>query len=184
MTNATLTQGTTTWQIEPTHSEIGFAIKHMMVTNVKGHFGQFAATVQIDEDDVTRSSIAAVIDVDSINTKVDARDNHLRSADFFDVASHPKMTFVSERVERVGDGELKVFGNLTIRGVSKPVVLNTELTGRGRDPWGNERIGFVATTKIDRREFGLGWNQVLETGGILVGDDVKITIEAQLVPAA
>jgi polyisoprenoid-binding protein YceI len=171
----------TTWKIDPAHSEIGFSVRHMMVTTVRGRFQDFTAEIELDEQNPARSKIRAEIDVASIDTRAPDRDNHLRSADFFDVANHPKMTFVSRSVERLDEHRYRIVGDLSIRGVTHEVVLDAEYGGRGKDPWGGERMGATATTKIDRRDYGLTWNVALETGGVLVADEIKIHLELELV---
>lgn len=152
-----------------------------MVAKVRGRFTKWAGQVSLDEADLTKSSVSASIDVSSIDTGVADRDGHLKSPDFFDVQNHPSMTFTSKRVQKNSDTSYTVFGDLAIRGTTKEVPLNVELGGRGKDPWGNQRIGFSATASIDRKDFGLTWNQALETGGILVGDKVNIEIELQAI---
>lgn len=179
--NSLATVGTalSTWTIDPTHSAVEFAVKHMMISTVRGRFTEYAATITTPETDPTRSRAEVTIDVASIDTGEPSRDAHLKSADFFDVEGFPKLTFVSKRVQGDPEGTFKVIGDLTIRGTTREVVLDVEYQGEGRDPYGNEKRGFVATTKVDRREFGLLWNVALETGGLLVSNDVRITIEAQ-----
>ncbi|MGH7459680.1 MAG: YceI family protein [Longimicrobiales bacterium] len=173
--------GMTTWQIDPAHSEIGFSVKHMMVTTVRGRFQNFAARIELNEQDPAQSKISVEIDVASVDTREQQRDDHLRSADFFDVANHPTMTFVARNAERVSGDRYRVVGDLTIRGVMREVVLDAEITGRGKDPWGGERLGVSATTRINRGDYGLKWNVALETGGILVAEEVKINLEVQLI---
>jgi polyisoprenoid-binding protein YceI len=156
----------------------------MVVSKVRGRFGKYSGTIRLDDGDVTRSSVEVSIDASSIDTGVADRDTHLRSPDFFDVAKFPELTFHSQRIERVDDTHYRVSGELKIRGVMREVSLDVEYGGRGKDPWGNERVAFVARTSIDRKEFGLTWNQALETGGILVGDRVDIELDVQAVRAA
>ena len=175
--------GTTTWNIDPAHTQAEFSVKHLMIATVRGHFGNVTGTVTIHGDDPTTADVNASIDVKSIDTRDEKRDAHLRSPDFFNVDKYPTITFRSTKVERAGGG-LRVTGDLTIAGVTKPVTLDVEDEGRARDPWGNEKAAFHATTKIKRSEFGLTWNVALEAGGVLVGDDIKISIEAQLVKAS
>jgi polyisoprenoid-binding protein YceI len=170
----------TTWAIDAGHSSIEFAVKHLMISTVRGRFPDVTGTVQLDSEDPTNSTIDVVVNVASIDTRQEQRDEHLRSADFFDVANFPALRFTSTRIRRDGD-DFQVDGDLTIRGVTRPVTLHATEEGRTRDPWGGERIGFSASTKINRRDFGLTWNQVLEAGGFAVGDEVKITIDAELV---
>lgn len=172
---------TTTWDLDPTHSSLDFSIKHMMFANVRGRFRTFTATLHADEADPAASRVEAEIDVASIDTGVADRDGHLRSVDFFDVETHPKMTFRSTRVVPKQDGEAEVVGDLTIRGVTKEITLDVVLDGVGQDPWGNTRASYTASGTIDREAFGLKWNQVLETGGVLVGNKVKIEVQVQVV---
>jgi polyisoprenoid-binding protein YceI len=167
-----------TYTIDPTHSNIEFAVKHMMITTVRGRFGDFKGTVEIPEQ--ASPSVDVTIATASIDTRVEARDNHLRSADFFDVATFPEMRFVSTSVTPTRDG-YKLSGDLTIRGVTRPVTLDVTTEGAGVDPWGNQKAAFSATGKFNRTDFGLTWNAALETGGVLVSEDVKISIDAQLV---
>jgi polyisoprenoid-binding protein YceI len=173
----------TTWKIDPVHSQIEFSVKHLMITTVKGRFTGVVGTVQIDDANPANSSVDVRIDVNTIDTREAQRDAHLRSADFLDAEKFPQLTFTSTRIaERKGDA-FKLVGNLTIHGVTREVVLDVTDEGRGKDPWGGERAGFSATTKINRKDYGLTWNQALETGGVLVGDEVKIHLELQLVKA-
>jgi len=171
---------TTTWTVDPAHAELGFAVRHLMINNVRGRFGKVAGTVDVDNTNPNDSKIDVTVDVNSIDTRQEMRDNHLRSADFFDVANHPSMHFVSTRI--VGDvtRDFTVIGDLTIRGTTREVQLEAHLEGRGQDPWGNERAGFSATGKINRHDFGLNWNQVLEAGGVTVGAEVKLSIDVEL----
>ncbi|HEX6559494.1 MAG TPA: YceI family protein [Longimicrobiales bacterium] len=173
----------TTWQIDSAHTDVGFAVKHMMISTVKGRFADVSGTIAIDEADLAGSSIDVTISTASVDTRQEQRDAHLRSADFFDVENYPTLTFRSRRVESTGNGEFRVVGDLTIRGVTREVVLEATDEGRGKDPWGNERAGFSAKTVIDRRDFGLTWNAALETGGILVGTDIRISLEVEAVKA-
>jgi polyisoprenoid-binding protein YceI len=171
-----------TWNIDPEHSSVGFKIKHLMVSNVNGNFNKHTGVVEIDDKDITKSTVQVTIDTNSINTNVQKRDEHLRSADFFDVATYPTMTFVSKKVAKAGKDKLKVTGDLTLHGVTKEVVLDVEgPTVESKDPWGNIRRGATATTKINRKDFGLTWNAALETGGVVVGDDVNIILEIELI---
>lgn len=172
-----------TWTIDPAHSEASFAVKHLMISTVKGNFRNVSGTIVLDESDPAASHVEAEIDAASIDTRQQQRDTHLRSADFFDVEKYPVLTFRSTRVESLGEGQFRVHGDLTIRDVSKGVVLDVEETGRGKDPWGGDRVGYSATTKFDRTDFGLTWNQALETGGIMVGNEVKVTLDVQAVLA-
>jgi polyisoprenoid-binding protein YceI len=171
-----------TWNIDPDHSNLGFKIKHLMVSNVKGNFEKYSGTVEINDKDITKSKVEVTIDTSSVNTNVKKRDDHLRSADFFDVAKYPTMAFVSKKVAVAGQDKLKVTGDFTLHGVTKEVVLDLEgPTGESKDPWGNIRKGATATTKINRKDYGLTWNQALETGGVLVGDEVYITLEVEMI---
>jgi polyisoprenoid-binding protein YceI len=172
----------TTWNIDPDHSNIGFKVRHLMVSNVKGSFEKPAGTVEINDKDVTKSKVEVTIDTNSLNTNVAKRDEHLRSADFFDTAKYPTMTFISKKVAKAGKDKLKVTGDLTLHGVTKQVVLDVEgLSGESKDPWGNFRRGATASTKINRKDFGLTWNKALETGGVAVGEEVAITLEIEMI---
>jgi polyisoprenoid-binding protein YceI len=172
------------WKLDPAHSLVEFSVKHMMFTNVRGSFGDVEGTVKLDTEAPEDSSVEVTIGAGSLDTGVEDRDNHLRSADFLNADAHPHLTFKSRRVEgslaEAGDS-FKVVGDLTIRGVTREVVLDARFEGTGADPWGGTRSGFSARTRIDRRDFGLTWNQALETGGVLVGHEVKIDLEIQAV---
>jgi polyisoprenoid-binding protein YceI len=171
-----------TWTIDPDHSNIGFKVKHLMVSNVKGNFEKHNGTVDINDKDITKSKVEVTIDTNSINTGVQKRDEHLRSADFFDVAKFPTMTFVSKKVAKAGKDKLKVTGDLTLHGVTKEVVLNVEGPSKeSKDPWGNIRKGATATATINRKDFGLNWNKALETGGVLVGEEIAINLEIEMI---
>ncbi|HEX6534855.1 MAG TPA: YceI family protein [Gemmatimonadaceae bacterium] len=172
-------QTATDWQIDAAHTQVEFAVKHMMLATVKGRMGEVTGTIHLDERDPGRSSVAVEIDAASIDTRVEQRDAHLRSADFLDVEHFPTITFRSTRVVPTGEGRARVEGDLTIRGVTRPIALDTTEEGRIKDPYGNDRIGFSATTRLDRRDFGLLWNQALEAGGVVVGNEVRITIEVE-----
>jgi polyisoprenoid-binding protein YceI len=175
---------TTTWNIDPVHTTAEFKIRHMMITNVKGHFKPVNGVITIDEADISKSHVEASIDAASIDTREPDRDAHLRSAEFFDVEKFPTLTFTSTRITRAGQEDLEVEGDLTIHGVTRKVTFVVEgPTPPGKDPWGSVRIGLSATTKINRKDFGLTWNAALETGGILVGDEVTITLDVQAVKA-
>ena len=182
MSTPTLQQ-TTTWAIDPAHSEVGFAVKHLMISTVKGSFRNVTGHIELDETNPADSSVVAEIDAASIDTRQEQRDAHLRGPDFFDVEQFPTLVFRSTRVEPKGDGEFRVLGELTIRGITKEVVLDVEETGRANDLYGGVRIAYVATTKFDRTDFGLTWNQALEAGGVLVGAEVKVTLDIQAVRA-
>ena len=175
---------TNAWHIDAAHSGINFWVRHMLVSKVRGRFAKYTGTVHLDEGDLTRSVVEATIDASSIDTGTPQRDTHLRSADFFDVEKYPELRFRSRRVERLAESRYRVVGDLTIRDVTREVSLDVEYGGRAKDPWGNERAGFIATTSLDRKEFGLTWNQVLEAGGVLVGDRVDVELEIQAVKAA
>ena len=174
----------TTWQLDPTHSSIEFAVKHMMFTTVRGRFKDFAGTITADENNPDASVVTVEIQANSIDTGVADRDAHLRSADFLDVENHPTITFRSTKVEGAAKQEgdkFRVTGDLTIRGTTIPVTLDAQFEGTGKDPWGGFRAGSRATARIDRREWGLKWNQALETGGILVANEVRIEVDVQAV---
>jgi polyisoprenoid-binding protein YceI len=176
--------GTTKWELDPAHTTIEFAVKHMMFTTVRGRFKSFAGTVQIDERNPDNSRVDVTIDAASLDTGVADRDNHLRSADFLDVEKHPAIVFHSTGIDGAHDKEgdrFRVIGDLEIRGTAISVTLDATFEGAGKDPWGKQRAGFAARTEIDRREWGLRWNQALETGGVLVGNQVRIELEAQAV---
>jgi polyisoprenoid-binding protein YceI len=183
MSIATATAARTTWKIDSTHSHAEFAVRHLMISTVKGRFGVINGTVNLDEGDVTKSDVDITIDVNSIHTHEAQRDAHLKSADFFDVEHFPAITFKSTRI--AGDSSaFKVTGDLTIHGVTREVTLEATSEGRGKDPWGGERAGFSAHTKIKRSDFGLTWNQLLEAGGFAVGDDVKIALDVEAVKSS
>jgi len=172
---------TSTWNIDPIHSSAQFKVKHMMISNVKGEFTAVKGTLTLDLADITKSRTEAHIDAASISTRDPQRDAHLKSGDFFDVEKFPTLSFKSARVSKSGDDELAVEGDLSIHGVSRPVVFEVEGPSSPiKDPYGNTRIGLSATTRINRKDFGLTWNGVLETGGILVGDEVTITLDIQV----
>jgi len=180
-TQATGTVGV--WSIDPTHTLVEFSAKHMMITTVKGRFGEVSGTIHLDESDPASSRVEVEIDAAGIDTRSEQRDQHLRSADFLDVEQYPRLTFRSTRVEgeiRAGT-DFDVVGDLTIRGVTREVVVSARLEGRGRDPWGGERVSFSGETRIDRESYGLTWNQALETGGLLVSKEIRISLEAQAV---
>jgi polyisoprenoid-binding protein YceI len=175
---------TSTWTIDPAHSDVEFAVKHMMVSTVKGRFRSVEGAIQVDEAQPERSSVVAAIDVASIDTGVEQRDAHLRSDDFFNAESYPKISFRSTSIELVDGGRWRMDGNLTIRETTRPISLEVEFEGRGRDAYGGERAGFTATTKINRRDFGVNWNGLIETGGVVVSDTVKISLNIQVVRQA
>lgn len=170
-----------TWSLDPTHSEVGFKVKHMMFTNVSGKFNSYNLELSNEGDDFTTSEIAFSADIDSIDTNNKDRDNHLKSGDFFDAEKYARMAFVSERIEKKSDSDYLVHGNLTVKDVTKPVTLSLAYSGLMKDPWGNTKAGLSIETKINRKEYGLTWNAALETGGVLVGEEVKIFAEIQIV---
>ena len=169
------------WNIDPAHSTVAFAVRHMVVSKVRGKFTGYAAELTLDPENLTGSKVKVVLDAASIDTGVADRDAHLKSADFFDAATHSKLTFESRRVERIDAERYRVIGDLTIKGTTREVVLRVEQHGQAKDPWGNTRAAFTAKTSIDRKDFGLAWNQVLETGGVMVGDRVDIEAEIEAV---
>jgi len=170
-----------TWTIDPAHTSAQFAVRHLMVSTVRGEFGKVSGAVNLDEQDPTKSAIEATIDTTSINTRVAKRDDHLKSPDFLDVAKYSTMTFKSKKIEKTGENKFKVTGDLTLHGVTKEVVLDVEGSPTPiKDPSGNPRIGGVATTKINRQDFGLQWNRAIEAGGVVVGDEVSITIDVEI----
>ena len=172
----------TPWTIDADHSNVGFSVSHLMVSHVKGNFNKYTGVVDLNDKDITKSNVNVSIDAASINTNVQKRDEHLRSADFFDVAKYPTLTFVSKKWARAAKGALKVTGDLTIHGVTREVVLNVApFSKESKDPWGNFRRGTSATTTINRKDYGLVWNQALETGGVAVGEDVNISLEVEMV---
>ncbi|MBZ5614518.1 MAG: YceI family protein [Acidobacteriia bacterium] len=183
-TLATPQTSTTTWNIDPVHSVAEFKVKHMMISNVKGQFSKLTGALTLDESNLANSHVVASVEAASIETRDPQRDAHLKSADFFDVEKFPTLSFQSTGITLVRDGELAVEGNLTIHGVTRKVRFTVEgPTPPTKDPWGNTRVGVSATTKINRKDFGLTWNAALETGGILVGDEVTITLEVEFLKA-
>jgi polyisoprenoid-binding protein YceI len=173
----------TTYTIDNSHSDVGFSVRHMVFAKVRGHFTKWIAQLAFDPTDPAKSSVEVSIDSASIDTREAQRDAHLRSPDFLDVEKFPKLTYKSRKVEPAGDKKYKVAGDLTIHGVSRDVALDVEELGRGKDPWGNDRIAFVAKTSLNRTDFGLKWNQALEAGGLLVGEHVDIEIDVEAVAA-
>lgn len=183
-TDTTPIATTTTWNIDPAHSAAEFKVKHMMISNVKGHFAKIAGTLTLDESDLSRSRVEAVIEAASLETRDAQRDAHLKSAEFFDVEKFPSLSFQSTGISLVKDGELAIEGELTIRDVTRKVVFSVEgPTPPAKDPWGNTRVGVSATSRISRKDFGLTWNAALESGGLLVGDEVTITLDVQFIKA-
>lgn len=172
---------TTIWNLDPTHSELTFKVKHLMISNVKGSFTKFNA--KIEGDDFETSKITATVDATSVFTNNVDRDGHLKSADFFEVETYPELKFESTRITKTDDGEYTLIGDLTIKGITKSVELDVEFGGFMKDPYGNEKAGFSFEGKINRKDFGLNWNAALETGGVLVSDEVKIAAEVQFVKA-
>jgi polyisoprenoid-binding protein YceI len=184
MTTSAAPQTTTTWNIDPAHAVAEFKVKHMMISNVKGQFHKVTGSLILDESNLANSRVEAVIDAASLETRDAQRNGHLKSADFLDVEKFPTLSFKSTRVSVVGDGELAVEGDLSIHGVTRKVSFSVEgPTPPTKDPWGNTRIGLSATTKINRKDFGLTWNAALETGGILVGEEVTITLDVEFLKA-
>lgn len=175
----------TTWEIDPAHSNVEFSVRHLMVTTVKGHFQKVTGTIEIDDKNITKSTVDVTIDASSIDTQEPKRDGHLKSADFFDVAKYPTATFKSTKVEKAGNGKLKVTGDLNLHGVSKPVVLMVEGPSAPlKDPFGRTVRGAMATGKINRKDYGVSWNKALDTGGVMVGEEVKLEINTELVERA
>ncbi len=172
---------TAAWAIDPAHSSIEFAVKHMVITTVRGTFGTFEADLQVDEADLARSRATFRIDAASIDTRQPDRDNHLRSADFFDVANHPTITFTTTAIERTGSGTYRITGDLTIRGVTRPVTFEAEAHGPAKNPFGKTVVAVSVSGKINRKDWGLTWNAPLEAGGLLVGDEVRINADFELV---
>jgi polyisoprenoid-binding protein YceI len=170
------------WKLDPAHSSAEFKVKHMMISNVKGSFSGLSGTLTENAANPSLSAIEASVDVSTVSTGDAQRDGHLKSGDFFEAEKYPTMTFKSTRVERKGEGDYAVTGDLTLHGVTKPVTFQIEgPSAPGKDPWGNTRIGLSATAKVNRKDFGLSWNSALETGGVLVGEDVHITLEVQFI---
>jgi len=175
------TMTTQTWQIDSAHSGIHFSVRHLVIAKVRGQFSRWTGALAVPGGDFSRATVDVTIDATSIDTGVADRDAHLRSADFFDVETHPEITFRSRRLEPLGEDRFALVGDLTIRGTTREVVLDVESAGQTKDPWGNVRAGFAGRTSIDRKEFGLTWNQALEAGGVMVGDKVEIEIEVEAV---
>ena len=169
------------WEIDPSHSAVTFSVKHMMFSTVRGHFNVLSGHLHIDEQHPKNSWVDAQVDATSVDTRDEKRDGHLKSPDFFDTEKYPIITFKSTKVESAGGNEYKVYGDFTMHGVTKPVVFNAEYNGQGKNPWGMQVAGLAAKTKINRKDWGLGWNQALETGGVLVGEDINIEIDLEVV---
>jgi polyisoprenoid-binding protein YceI len=179
MSTTSTTTGTTTYVIDAAHSQVGFAVKHMMFSTVRGNFRGFEGTVVIDNDNPANSKVDVTIDVSTISTGDDRRDEHLRSADFFDVANYPTITFKSTLIDFKDAEDFTINGELTMHGVTQPVKIKAEQTGEGTNPWGVDVAGFEGSTKVNRKDFGLNWNANLEKGGVLVGEDIKISLELE-----
>lgn len=172
------------WQIDNAHSEINFTVRHMMISNVRGRFENFTGAVNFDEQNPENTTVEVQIDASSINTRETKRDNHLRSQDFLYVEKYPYMTFRSKRVERIGKNRARLVGDLTVRGATREVTLNVEYAGMAKSPWGTTSAGFSATGSLNRSDWNLTWNQALETGGVLVGDEIKFNVEVEIVRQA
>jgi polyisoprenoid-binding protein YceI len=169
------------WEIDSSHSSVHFSVRHLVIAKVRGTFARWSGRVHVPDGDFSQATVSVAIDASSINTGVEQRDGHLKSPDFFDVAQYPELRFVGRRVEPRSEAEIDVIGDLTIRGTTREVVLRVEQHGQAKDPWGNVRAAFTAKTSIDRKDFGLTWNQALETGGVMVGDRVDIEAEIEAV---
>lgn len=169
------------WEIDPSHSQATFAVKHMMISTVKGHFNVISGHLHIDEQNPANSWVDAQVDAGSVDTRDESRDGHLRSPDFFDAEKYPTINFKSTKIEHLGDNEYRVLGNLTIHGVTREVAFKAEYAGQGKDPWGGQRAGLSATAKINRKDFGMTFNKALESGGVLVSDEVKVEIDLEAV---
>ena len=172
-----------TWNLDPTHSSIEFSVRHMIIASVKGRFAKFDVDANVDEANLANSTATVRIDASSIDTRETQRDAHLKSADFFDVETYPEIAFKTTRIEPKG-GDYRIEGELTVHGVTKPVSLEGEISGPVKDPWGGTRAGLSAEGKINRKQFGLGWNAALEAGGFVVGEDIKLSVDLELVKAA
>lgn len=184
-TNTSTPAAVSTWNLDPAHSAAEFKVKHMMISNVKGSVRGLKGVLKLDEANPARSSVEASADLNTLSTGDEQRDGHLKSADFFDAAKYPEMTFESTAIRDLGNGDFEVEGNLTVHGVTKPVTFAVEGLGQpGKDPWGNLRVGLTAIAKINRKDFGLTWNATLETGGVLVGEEVVLTLDVQFIKAA
>jgi polyisoprenoid-binding protein YceI len=172
---------TTKWSMDPTHSEIQFKVKHLMISTVTGQFSRFNSSIETEGNDFTKAKIKFTADVDSITTNNEQRDSHLKNGDFFDAANYPQIVFESKRMEKINDEEYKLHGLLNMRGIARPVVLNVAYGGQTIDPWGNTRVGFSISGAINRRDFGINFSMVSETGGILLGEEVKLIAGAEFV---
>ncbi len=172
------------WQIDPAHSQVQFAVRHMMISNVRGRFENFTGTVDFDEANPARSSVTVQIEAASINTREPQRDGHLKSPDFLNAEQYPYLTFKSKRIEKVEGNRARIVGDLTIRDVTREVALDVEYAGQAKSPWGTTSAGFSATARINRKDWGLVWNHTLETGGVLVGDEINVNIDLEIVKQA
>ncbi len=169
------------WQLDNSHSEIQFSARHMMISKVRGIFETFSGDVNLNQENPEQTSVDVIVDVTSINTRDEQRDGHLKSPDFFDIEQYPNAHFVSTSVERTGDKTAKLHGDLTLRNVTKPIVLDVEYQGMAKSPWGATSAGFTASGTLNRKDWGLNWNQALETGGVLVGEEITLNIEVELI---
>lgn len=174
----------TKWVLDPTHSELGFKIRHLMISNISGSFKNFQAKAEMEETDFSSAQVSLTADMASINTNQEQRDAHLRTTDFFEVDKFPQLIFKSTRIEKAGGDTFTMYGDLTLKGVTKPVLLHVEFSGITKDPWGNERAGFTVNGKINRNEWGINFNSILETGGVALSEEVKINAEVQFVKQA
>jgi polyisoprenoid-binding protein YceI len=170
-----------TWALDTAHTSVQFSAKHMMISTVRGHFGEVTGELQLDEKDFTKSTVDAKIDLAGLTTRDEKRDAHLHSGDFFDTVTYPTATFKSTRIEKTGDNSYKVTGDLTIRDITKEIVLDADFEGFNTSPWGSQVLAFTANTKINRKDFNLNWNVALEAGGVLVGDNIKIEIDVEAI---
>ena len=177
------TQEKTKWIIDPSHSKVGFKVKHLMISNVYGNFREFEGEILTDGNDFSTAAISLKLNSASVDTEIPDRDTHLKSADFFDVVNYPEITFTGGKLKDLGDEMYELTGNLIIKGVSNPIILSVEFGGLLTDPWGNVKAGFSLTGKMNRKEWGLNWNTTLEAGGVLVGEEVKITCDIELLKA-
>ena len=173
-----------TYKIDPDHSDIMFKVKHLMISTVTGIFKKFDATLEVNEDDLTQAKATFEADVDSVDTKNEQRDAHLKSDDFFNAEQFPKMTFKSTSIKKSGDDEYRLIGDLTLRDITRPVELKVEYNGSTKDPWGQERMGFELSGKINRREYGLKWSAVTEAGGLVVSDEVRLALNVEMIKQA
>ncbi|MBM6618932.1 YceI family protein [Bacillus suaedaesalsae] len=171
------------WALDASHSSVDFSVRHMMIAQVKGSFNEFSASISADPQDLTTGSIQFNVELASVDTRSEDRDNHLRSADFFEVEKYPTMTFSSTNIEKVDEDEYKVTGDLSLHGVTRQETFTVTYEGTGKDPWGNEKVGFSAEGKLNRSDYGLTWNAALETGGVLVGDQIKVSLQIQAAKA-